>query len=192
MGRNKALLEFQGETLAERGLRKLGEVCSEVAIAGGVSELGRFGRVIPDQHSECGPLGGIVAALQQSSHEWNLFLAVDMPFVPVEALRTLLSSVGDGLCGVVSQVDGQLHPLCGVYSKTALPILRRELEAGRFKMKDAVEAAGQFVFLRFHELNWFRNLNTPNDLAAAQAFDDESLPADRAVSGVPASDRVGV
>ncbi len=82
MGRDKALLELEGETLVARGLRTLGEVCAEVAIAGGAEELRRFGRVIPDGLPGCGPLGGIVAALEQTLFEWNLFLAVDVPFVP--------------------------------------------------------------------------------------------------------------
>jgi len=165
MGRDKALLELEGETLLERGLRKLREVCPEVAIAGGSAELNRFGRVVPDALPGCGPLGGIVTALEQSSHEWNLFLAVDMPSVPVEALRTLLFSAGGRSLVAVAQVEGKVHPLCGVYARSALPVLRAELEAGRYKVKDAIRATGQFSHVQFHDARWFRNLNTPEEFA---------------------------
>jgi molybdopterin-guanine dinucleotide biosynthesis protein A len=168
MGRNKALLELGGETLAEIGLRKLREVCAEVAIAGGNAELERFGRVIPDVISGCGPLGGIVAALEQSEFQWNFFLAVDVPFIPVEALRRLMRAVHDGDVAVLAEVGGRVHPLCGVYSRAALPVLRDELAAGRYRVQAAIGAAGRVSVVRFDEVEWFRNLNTPEEFAAVE------------------------
>jgi molybdopterin-guanine dinucleotide biosynthesis protein A len=168
MGRDKALLEYEGETLAERALRTLREVCPEVAIAGGAQELSRFGCIIPDAWPGCGPLGGVVTALQQSAHEWNLFLPVDMPFLPDEALRMMLlmGSGGGGLV-TVPQVEDRIYPLCGAFSKLALPVLREELEAGRLKMKDAIEATQSFCYMRWdHKAEWFSNVNTPEEFDA--------------------------
>jgi len=173
MLRDKALLELGGETLVERGLLKLREVCPEVAIAGGAPELGPFGRVIADTRPGCGPLAGIVAALEQSEFEWNLFLAVDMAFVPARALHALLSAVGGPELVVVAQAEGQVHPLCGVYSRGALGALRTELEAGRLKVKDAIAATGAYSYLPFDEEKWFRNLNTPEDFSEALGFERE-------------------
>jgi len=173
MGRDKALLTLDGETLAARGLRKLRCVCAEVAIAGGAGELSRFGRVIADQRQGCGPLAGIVSALEQSEFEWNLFLAVDMAFVPVEALRALLAGVTPPQAVVVATVEGQVHPLCGIYSRRALPALRGELEAGRLKVKDAILATGAVGYAQFREERWFRNLNTPEDFCAAGGLEGE-------------------
>jgi molybdopterin-guanine dinucleotide biosynthesis protein A len=167
MGTDKALLKLQGETLAARGVRKLREVCAEVSIAGGAPELRDLARVISDGSPGCGPLGGIVAALEQSACEWNLFLAVDMPFVPVEALRRLLFAAGGGATVVLAEAEGRVQPLCGVYSRSALPGLKRELEAGRLKVKDAVAASGEVANVRFERLDWFRNLNTPDEFSAA-------------------------
>ena len=163
MGRDKALLGLDGETLAERGLRKLREFCSEVAIAGGAAELSRFARVIPDARPGCGPLGGIVAALEQSSHEWNVFLAVDMPFVPVAKLRVL---AGGWASLYVPRVAGVVHPLCGAYSRKALPVLRAELEAGRYRMTDAIVATGSVGYVENFDPAWLANVNTPEEFAA--------------------------
>jgi molybdopterin-guanine dinucleotide biosynthesis protein A len=170
MGRDKTLLELNGETLVQLALRKLTAVCAEVAIAGGGVELDRIARVIPDSTPGCGPLGGIVAALEQSLHEWNLFLAVDMPFVPVEALRTLVAAAGGEEMVLLAQADGYVQPLCGIYSRRALPALREELNAGRLKVKDAVAATRAVSYVEFAEVGWFRNLNTPEDFRAAQGF----------------------
>ena len=172
MGRDKALLEWDGETLIELALRKLRTVCSEVAIAGGGTELARFGRVIPDETPGCGPLGGIVAALEQSAYEWNLFLAVDMPFVPEEALRSLVAAAGGTDLVVLAQADGYVQPLCGMYSRRALPGLRRELEAGRLKLKDAASATGSCAYVQIGTEAWFRNLNTPDDFRSASGSKD--------------------
>jgi molybdenum cofactor guanylyltransferase len=169
MGRDKALLALGGEPLVSRGLRKLGVVCAEVAIAGGTEELARFGRVILDKRVGCGPLGGIISALKESSFAWNLFLPVDAPFLPVPALRELLAEV-EGFAGVcvMARTQGLVQPLCGVYSRTALEVLEQELAAGRWKVTKAIEAAGPVKFVDFEDVGWFANLNTPEEFAEAE------------------------
>jgi molybdopterin-guanine dinucleotide biosynthesis protein A len=169
MGQDKALLTLGGEPLVKRGVRKLSKVCAEVAIAGGAENLTQFGRVIPDESAGCGPLGGIVAALEQSSFEWNLFLAVDAPFVPVSVLKALLfmAAGSPGVC-VMARTEGMMQPLCAVYSREALAVLRQELAAGRWKVTRAIEAAGPVKVIDFDEASWFTNLNTPEEFAEAE------------------------
>jgi molybdopterin-guanine dinucleotide biosynthesis protein A len=169
MGQEKALLTLGGEPLVKRGIRKLKEICAEVAIAGGTEELARFGRVIPDKNPGRGPLGGIVSALEQSSFEWNLFLAVDAPFLPVSALKALLvmASGSPSVC-VMARVEGLMQPLCAVYSRRALGVLQEELAAGRWKVTSAIEAAGPVKVMDFEDARWFANLNTPEEFAEAE------------------------
>lgn len=174
MGRDKALLEIDGETLVARAVGSLKEVCAEVAIAGGGAELARFARVVPDVAPGCGPLGGIVSALAETPFQWNLFLAVDVPFVPKEVWRRLLGQAeNSGAAAVMARVGEQVHPLCAAYSRRALRVLREELDAGRWKVADAVGAAGFIDYADFDVPEWFRNVNTPEDLALLAA-----LPAD--------------
>src|SRR5712672_1296015 len=89
MGQDKALLTLGGEPLVKRGDRKLSKVCAEVAIAGGAENLMQFGQVIPVEGAGGGAIGGIVAALEQSLVEWNLFVAVEALFVMVSLLQAL-------------------------------------------------------------------------------------------------------
>jgi molybdopterin-guanine dinucleotide biosynthesis protein A len=169
MGRDKALLTLGGEPLIKIGLEKLRVVCSEVAIAGGTEDLARFGRVVPDGRLDCGPLGGIVSSLEQSLFEWNLFLPVDTPFVPVTCLKSLLSMAAgsQGVC-VMATAGGEPQPLCAVYSRKALEVLRRELDEGRWKITQAIEAAGVVKVVEFENAEWFANLNTPEEFAEAE------------------------
>jgi molybdopterin-guanine dinucleotide biosynthesis protein A len=173
MGRDKALLELNGITLVERALQSLSEVCAEVAIAGGAPELERYGRVIPDVTPGCGPLGGIVAALEQTRWEWNLFVPVDVPFVPRAAWLAILerAAAEDALTVMAragGRAGGQVQPLCAAYSQAALAGLRRELHAGHWKVTAAAAAAGQVAYVDFDEDAWFRNFNTPEEFVTAQ------------------------
>ena len=68
----------------------------------------------------------------------------------------------------MSRVQGQKHPLCAVYSTQALQVLRQELAAGRWKVTQAIESAGQVKFLDFDDTRWFANLNTPEEFAEAE------------------------
>ncbi len=168
MGQDKALLKLDGETLVARAVRKLRHVCAEVAIAGGSEEMRFLARVLPDQTPGSGPLGGVVTALAESAYPWNLFLAVDMPFVPEEVLRRLIAeAIPSQSMIVLAGADGLVQPLCGIYSKQALPGLHADLAAGRLKMKDAAAASASVRLVPFPDLAWFRNLNTPEDYAAA-------------------------
>ena len=173
MGQDKALLTLGGEPLVQRAVRKLSEICAEVAVAGGTEDLARFGRVIPDKSPGCGPLGGIVSALEQSSFEWNLFLPVDAPFVPASALKALLvMAAGFQGVGVVARVQGRMQPLCAVYSRRALGVLQQELAGGRWKVLSAIEGAGSVKVVDFEDANWFANLNTPEEFAEAERHVD--------------------
>lgn len=173
MGRDKALMELGGRTLVEIGLEKLRVACRVVSMVGNNPELVRFGvPVVRDAMAGCGPLGGIVAGLEASASEWNLFLAVDVPFVPVDVLKMLLTrSETEGAVCVLAETGGEFHPLTGIYAKAALPVLRHELEAGRLKVKTAIKAAGVVRSLQFEREDWFRNLNTPEEFAAAKFSD---------------------
>lgn len=173
MGRDKALLEFGGLTLVARALGKLDAVCSEVAIAGGGDELKRFGRVVPDRWTGCGPLGGIAAALETSEFEWNMFLPVDVPLVPKELVRALAERclVSPG-AAVIARVKGRAEPLCGGYHRRVLCGVRTALAAGQYKVMTAVEAAGEVDFFEVgvEYAEWFVNVNTPDELDEAARF----------------------
>lgn len=156
MGRDKSLIELAGKPLVLRAVLKLRRLCADVAIAGGGPELDAFAPVVKDIHPGCGPLGGIEAALAHSTHDWNLFLPVDMPLMPSavleqffvrEALRNRAS-----LVAIAHSVDGRDQPLCAMYHKALLPFVREALEEGECKVTPAIrQAASQIAMQRKHE-----------------------------------------
>ncbi len=175
MGTDKALVPFCGEPLIAHALRTLRQVCAEVAIAGGAPALAAYAPLVQDDTPYQGPLGGIVAALRHTTRDWNLFLPVDTPFLPAEALRRLLTTrCSAETVAILAQPADHINPLVALYHRRALPTLGAELAAGRLRVRSAIESAGPVAFAQFphaFQQAWFRNLNTPADLLDASAPD---------------------
>src|ERR1035437_4945477 len=100
MGADKAFLEFGGQTLLDRAVNVMSEVCDSVRIVGDPAKFTkygstRYGSVVADIFSGCGPLAGIHAALVHSPAEVNLMVAEDMPFVSRELVAFLFATAED-------------------------------------------------------------------------------------------------
>lgn len=186
MGRDKALLELGGHPLIEHALGKLRALGFSPRIVGSRSDLAALATVIPDNYPHTGPLGGIEAALAASNTEQNLFLPVDLPWLPVEFLRWLIERAENtNALATVPRLQGRPQPLCAVYSKALLPYAQAALAADDTKVMRAVEHAAKLTGLRIDSFDvepiaaaqaweqplplhhWFENINTPADFEKA-------------------------
>jgi molybdenum cofactor guanylyltransferase len=171
MGEDKAFLPFEGGTLLTRALALVREVASSVVIVGPREKFSALADVLEDVYRDCGPLGGIHAALASSTARLNLVLAVDTPFV-APAFLSYLSEQAEAAAGALVTLprfhDGW-QPLCAVYRKGFAAHAEAALKAGHYKI-DALFASvpvraitedelRQFAFDR----RMFDNLNTPED-----------------------------
>lgn len=151
MGRDKALLLLGGKPLVAYATAKLAEVCGEVAILSARLELARYGRLVPDAHPGCGPLGGMEAALLDTRFEWNLFLPVDVPFLPLAALAEWIHLLWEkaapgGARVLLPSLDGQPQPTLALVHREMLPSLSRALETGTYKLMPVLAAgAGELA-----------------------------------------------
>jgi len=149
-GSTKALARFQGETLAERAWRLLGEVCDERIAVGKVADgLDLSFQVLDDGVEERAPVYGLVAGLRAASHELCLALPVDYPLMTSDALRLLADA----------RAVPQTGPLPGAYERSMVPELERRLAAGELALRG--------LNTRVVELDdaVLANVNTPDDLA---------------------------
>jgi molybdopterin-guanine dinucleotide biosynthesis protein A len=133
MGRDKALLDVEGEPLVLRVARRMAEGADPVLLASG--RPGRFGELtagfaeVADGRLDAGPLAGIVAGLEASPNPLVAAAAVDMPFAS-PAVFGLLAGLWDGEDVVVPITTNGTEPLHAVYATAALPALRAALESG--------------------------------------------------------------
>jgi molybdopterin-guanine dinucleotide biosynthesis protein A len=133
MGRDKGLLPVDGETLIERAMRLVGSVASTVKLVGDHNHLSKFASVVADTYKGCGPLGGIHAALTDTTAEWNVMFAVDQVTASVDLLRYLASraeAAGKECLVVAPDAGGRLQPLCALYRKCFVALAEEALAIG--------------------------------------------------------------
>ena len=139
MGQDKALLELAGKTLVGHAVHKLQRVCGEVSVLGAQAALAEYAPIVPDLHPDCGPLGGIEAALTHARHEWSLVLPVDVPFLPLHLLETwidatLLDADRVGARLSLHVVDGRPQPALLLLHRDLLGAIAAALARGERKV----------------------------------------------------------
>ncbi|HET8527926.1 MAG TPA: molybdenum cofactor guanylyltransferase [Gaiellaceae bacterium] len=152
-GSPKAHAVLDGETLAERAWRLLGDACDERLAVGRADGL-PF-PTLPDARAGAGPLGGVVAGLRVAAHDVCVVVPVDMPLLDAAALHALAGACRDAAVA-------QLGPLPAAFARTALPVLEDALARGELRLRDAV--ARLDVSTVALEPEMLRNVNTPDDL----------------------------
>jgi molybdopterin-guanine dinucleotide biosynthesis protein A len=133
-GSPKALARLDGETLAERAWRTLGETCDErIAVGKAADGLGLPFTVHDDGSTVRAPIAGVVAGLVAASNDLCVVLPVDCPLVTPDLLRALAEA-----CACADAAVPQTGPLPGAYRKSALPALQRRLAEERLSLRDAL------------------------------------------------------
>lgn len=169
-GADKGLLLLDGEPLALHTLRRLRPQVATVLISANrnAAVYQQWAPVVADEDDGLrGPLGGLLAALGACPTDWLAVAPCDLPALPVDAFARLAEAL-DGALAAFAVPDGQHHSLVCLLRRSLAPVLRNALTAGRPRVSDWFAEVGA-VPVRFADAAAFANLNTPADLAAAQA-----------------------
>ncbi len=144
MGVDKGEVRLGGRTLLEIAVGKLRQVCESVVVVGERAHVPAGVRVVRDLRRDCGPLGGIEAALLDADGRAAMFLPVDMPFVP-EGLLTRLVAEWDrreAWTGF-AVVDGRVQPLVCRMRPEMLGAVQGALGRGEYKVRPVLEGGGR-------------------------------------------------
>jgi molybdopterin-guanine dinucleotide biosynthesis protein A len=159
MGRDKAFSELAGKPLVLHAVVKLRRVCMEVSVLGNDPALDAYAPLVRDLHPGCGPMGGMEAALLHSRYDWNLFLPVDVPFLPTTYLsgwvgQALPEESGRRHTGPEGSemtrangwvkmftVDGVPQPTVALVHREVRPFLTESLGRGEYKLFPVLEKA---------------------------------------------------
>ena len=185
MGEDKALLRFCGRPMVEIAVEKLREFCAVVTIAGNRGDLTEFAPVVQESRGGVGPAAGIEAGLGVATEEWAMFVPVDVPLVP----RELLLRWAEAVLAMDGIVASNLHyrrdqPAFCMLKRECLGRFSGALETGERRLGVLLERAsdGFRWTADLEELcgenapdpaisdRWFSNVNTPEDLAEAEAW----------------------
>lgn len=155
-GAPKALAQLDGETLAERAWRLLGEACDERLAVGKPGELELPFPLVDDGTPVRAALAGMVAGLRAARHDVAVVVPVDCPWLTADVLRRLGEECRDAAVP-------QTGPLPSAWAKAALPVLERRLAAGEYRLREAVPEVDAAVVEIDEAL--LADVDTPDDLA---------------------------
>lgn len=169
MGRDKALIEVGGETLAVRVAATLtaAGLAPVTCVGGDLAALGRSGLVaVADDHPGEGPLGGVLTALaRHRAADGVVVTACDLVAPSVGALARLLAAAGVAAPDagvVVPVVAGRRQWLHALWRPAAAPALVAAFAAGERSVARAAEAA--LTVHAYAEADPLADADLPGDL----------------------------
>ena len=184
-GRDKALVEFGGQSMLARTIELMQHATKKIRIVGSPEKYAEFGiKIIGDRWPGEGPLGGIITALEDAAENaeksrWSLMVSCDMPFLTEDWLKFLAERAARSRAQVVlpHSASGP-EPLCACYRTDAASALRAAFETGVRKITDALKHVSTEVL---DETDWkrfdsagrlFWNINTSADYEKAHRILD--------------------
>lgn len=174
MQTNKALLKLGDKTVIEIIAAKLKSIFNEVLISANDYKEYDFLKlpVINDVFISKGPLAGIHSALKYSSTEKNFIISCDMPLISSELINFIANYDSDKKI-ILPETEGRIQQLCGVYSKSLLPIIEEIISESE---KDENIKSSIYELIRrvptdivniesltLYDKNLFLNMNTQED-----------------------------
>ena len=176
-GRDKSQLLIDGRTILERQIDALEGLVARIRLVGyrGTVPAGLPVSPLADRRPECGPLGGLDAALAAAGTDDVLLLACDLPNVTRPMLAHLIHLRG-GADAVVPRTERGYHPLCAVYAQSCREPVERRIEEGSLRMQDLLSELKVRVvtgpeFEPFGEADrLLANVNTLADLDALESL----------------------
>jgi molybdopterin-guanine dinucleotide biosynthesis protein A len=197
MGQDKALLEIDGMPLILRTARLLESLVADVTVVGPREHYAPFGlRGIadcsPGPQSEArrdGPLAGIIAALMNSTAQWNLIVACDLPYLSRDWLKWILCrSLTSAALAVVPCTGTRPEPLAAGYHRDCAPLLISAFSAG---VRKVTEALTNFDVEFVNAAEWhavdpngsvLANMNTYEDYVVAKKNRESRIAGNETIS----------
>jgi molybdopterin-guanine dinucleotide biosynthesis protein A len=184
MGTNKSLVRLGGRTLLEHIVERLSPQAGAMALNGDRDWHEPSGlRRVPDTFSEkLGPLAGILAAMRDTASHHPaathvLTVPTDAPLLPADLMARLAAAVTSTRSIAVASSDGNLHPVVGLWplaladNLEAWIVTDEKRRVRHFLQRhQAIEVDFPVVETPVGRFDPFLNLNTPEELAAAEKW----------------------
>jgi molybdopterin-guanine dinucleotide biosynthesis protein A len=168
MGRTKALVEVDGQMMADRVLDALRSVGAHpVVVYGGDPEelAGLSAPVVPDAYPGEGPVAGVLGALEYfaDSATHVLVLPCDVAMMTGDAIRPLVDdAAGDAHSSVWVAATDRIEPMCAVWSIEARQVVAERFAAGERALHRVI---GELPHVALTvEIEALTNINTPDEL----------------------------
>ncbi|WP_088243000.1 molybdenum cofactor guanylyltransferase [Calothrix rhizosoleniae] len=176
MGRDKALVCYQGKPMLKRVYEVAQECTQEVYIL--TPWCDRYKHILPsdcnyltESQSGNGPLYGLYQGLKQISTQWILLLACDLPLLKTKIIQKWindLEQVHEEILAVVPHNSVNWEPMCGFYRHHILPELQSLIQTGGHSFQECFsDIKVQALSITPEVKLMLHNCNTPEDLNKA-------------------------
>jgi len=161
MGKDKALLPFGSfPTLSQFQFERLKPWFKHLYLSAKVNKFDFPCRVISDKTEVSSPLVALCSILENIPQEQVFILSVDAPFVSKKVIDKILRSNESSYDAIIAQSPSGIQPLCGLYKKSLLPLIHKQLEANNHKLHTLLSSVNTHYVL-FEDDAPFTNLNHP-------------------------------
>jgi len=141
-GRDKGLLDYNGRPMIEHVIDRIRPQADEIIISANrnLEQYRQYAsQVIADEtDSYRGPLAGISACLPACGHPLTLVVACDMPLLPADLVRRLLSAMAD--TDVAIATVNRQHQLALLLKTSLRDSIEQYLAGNRRKLITWIEA----------------------------------------------------
>ena len=171
LGGNKLLVRLAGRRLIDHVLDFAHRQGGPVAVAANAPLPGVLVPQLADHVPGLGPIGALQAGFAEAARlgrDQLLMIGCDLPFLPDDLLPRLAAAL-PGQGATLPLREGRLHPMASLW-RVDPPALAAFVAAGGRALHSFARAQGMVT------VEWnptgndpFANINTPDDLAAAEA-----------------------
>ncbi|MEG1481428.1 molybdenum cofactor guanylyltransferase [Clostridium sp.] len=162
-GSTKAFLNINGKRFIDNILKEASDYKEKIISCNELNKYSEFKdvKLIKDEFSNIGPIGGIYSALKQSNCNEALIVASDMPFVKKNVLN-FLGNYTFKEEALVPVVNGKIQPLCSVYKKRILPTIEEMIILKEYKLMNLLDKLN-VKYIKIQDGENFKNINTVSE-----------------------------
>ncbi len=177
-GINKAFSRIGGRRIIDRLLGVFSELFDEIILV--TNNPQQFLKwdltIVTDIFDLRSSLTGIHTGLFYANNPYAFFSACDTPFLRKELVKILVEQIEEKIDIIMPETTAGFEPLCAIYSKRCLKPAEDHLKANKLKIQWAFRSnrikniPENLLRSVDPELRSFFNINTPEDLARAEAM----------------------
>jgi molybdopterin-guanine dinucleotide biosynthesis protein A len=190
MQRDKATLDYHGLPQLDWAYQLVGDVCAATFVSVRPEQRDEPTRAklpqIVDRQPGTGPIAGITAALLEHPKAAWLVVACDLPFLLPATLEHLLKHRDPTRVATAyrSAHDGLPEPLCAIWEPSAREPLLAYIASGKQCPRKFLINSNA-ALLTLPDVHALDNVNTPDELRAANAQFDATVPRSAQARRVP-------
>jgi len=164
MGQDKSLLPFKKfDTLIEYQYSKLSKIFNTIFISSKNNKFNFDAQLLIDESQEIySPMIALKSILSNIEDDKVFITTVDVPFIEIDTFKELvLQSTQYDI--TIAKDSSNTHNLCGVFSKSLLPIIENLLSDDIHKINTLIKSSKNYKEILFSNDDQFANINTKDE-----------------------------